>query len=331
MIACTGALHTTAQDGALDLSFNTMDVGLGNGDAALYGIEVRTIAVQPNGSMVVGGNFQSFEGITLKHLVRVLPDGSVDPSFAPTFMNSGINCVVIQPSDGKILVGGQFYQSLGAPYNHIARLNTDGTVDASFNPVVGPDFDVNSIALQADGKILIGGAFTSFNGTPRNHIARLNSNGSLDTGFNPTATPQNEVLTVVVDGNGKILVGGGFAAMPGTTHASIARYNSDGSVDVTFNTGAGATLGATAYGEVNCISVLPDERILIGGHFSMCNGGTRNNIAALLADGRLDAGFTIGTGSSAHIYAIAQQPDSLIRSAAISAATAPCSERPGST
>ncbi|MBL0129280.1 MAG: T9SS type A sorting domain-containing protein [Flavobacteriales bacterium] len=310
LMVTLGTTQAFAQDGALDLSFNPMDEGMGNGDAALYEPDVRAIAVQTDGRMLVGGGFGSFEGSTVKRMVRVLPDGSVDPSFTLGFLNSGINAIVVQPN-GKILVGGVFYQAIGSPYNHIVRLNADGSVDASFNPGVGPDFDVNTIALQPDGKVVIGGAFTSFNGLPRNHIARLNANGTLDTGFNPNAAPPGEVHAVVVDGNDKIWVGGEFAAVTGTTHKSIVRYNPDGSVDVSFNAGTGVTVGVSAIGRIRSMCILPDQRMMIGGGFSSYNGTIRNSVTTLLPDGSMDPAFT-GSGPGGSVYAVAVQPDSLI-------------------
>lgn len=301
-----------AQDGTVDPTFNPVDIGYGNGDAALYGMDVRSVVIQANGHAIIGGAFGSFEGAAARNVVRLLPDGTVDPSFAFAPVTASVNVLLIQPNDGKILVGGMFYQDQGAPHNHILRVHPDGTLDTGFNPGIGPDYDVNCMALQADGKIIIGGAFTNINGTTRSRIARLNANGTLDTSFDPTAAPTGEVYSVAVDGNGKILVGGDFSPIVGTTHSSIARFEPDGSLDLTFNAGTGARTGTTGSGDVNCITVLPDARILIGGYFSRYNSILRNNIAALLPDGSLDPDFTIGTGSSARVHAMARQEDGFI-------------------
>ena len=95
--------------------------------------------------------------------------------------------------------------------NYVARLNVDGTLDAAFNP--NPDSILGGIAVQPDGKILIGGAFTAL--TPnggsvisRNHLARLNSDGTIDTAFNPG--PNGFVRTILLQPDGRILIGGGF-------------------------------------------------------------------------------------------------------------------------
>ena len=101
--------------------------------------------------------------------------------------------------------------SAGQARNYIARLNADGTLDTGFNP--NADGYVYSIALQADGKILIGGCFTTIGGVTRNRIARLNADGTLDTGFNPNAN--GHVYSIALQADGKILVGGDFTTIGG--------------------------------------------------------------------------------------------------------------------
>src|SRR6185369_14420460 len=117
--------------------------------------------------------------------------------------------------------------------NHIARLNSDGTLDSSFLvPGSGVNGDVGSLALQADGKTVIGGVFTSVNGTTRNGIARLNSDGTLDTSFLAAGSGTNSsVLAIAVQSDGKIVIGGFFTSVNGTTRNGAARLNVDGTLD----------------------------------------------------------------------------------------------------
>src|SRR4051812_39455167 len=149
-------------------------------------------------------------------------------------------------ADGKILVGGSFTMLGGGgtgttPRNFIARLNPNGTLDSNFNP--GANALINAIAVQPDGKILVGGAFTMLGGitgtTSRNYIGRLNADGSVDTSFDPGANGSVDVIVVQTDG--KILAGGNFGGLGGSTGTTlrnrIGRINADGTVD-TFNPGA---------------------------------------------------------------------------------------------
>ena len=124
----------------------------------------------------------------------------------------------------KVLVGGDFttINNVGRP--RIARLNPNGSVDQSFNPGLGPDDTVRVITLQADGAILIGGSFTSVNGTNRNHLARLRLSGGLDTGFlSNQAGGDGPVLAMALQTDGSVVVVGDFTTFNGVTRNRITR------------------------------------------------------------------------------------------------------------
>ncbi|MBI4826670.1 MAG: delta-60 repeat domain-containing protein, partial [Nitrospirae bacterium] len=210
---------------------------------------------------------------------------------------SSVNSIALQ-TDGKILIGGAFTTIGEITRNGIARLNSDSSLDAAFNPNAN-DF-VSSIAVQADGKILIGGYFTTIGGVTRNRIARLNSDGSLDAAFNPNAN--DFVSSIAVQADGKILIGGAFTTIGGVTRNRIARLNSDGSLDVAFNPNASSS--------VNSIALQTDGKILIGGAFTTIGGVTRNRIARLNSDGSLDAAFN--PNANGNVNSIALQADGKI-------------------
>ena len=281
-------------DGTLDMTFNP------NANDFIDAIEVQT-----DGKIIVGGYFTALApnggaSVTRNHVARLNSDGTIDTTFDPN-ANDLVNAIAIQ-TDGKILLTGFFIAlapngGASVPRNTLARLNSNGTVDMAFNPV--PNLDVYAIALQADGKILIGGAFTSINGGgqfARNFIGRLNSDGTVDAGFNPNAS--NRVSAIAVQPDGKIVVGGafgGFAPNGGGSVARsyIARLNTDGTVDTTFNPNANNT--------VITLALQADGKVLIGGVFSTLtpNGGasvTRNFVARLNSDGTVDPGFDPAPG-----------------------------------
>jgi len=209
-------------------------------------------------------------------------------------------------SDGKIIIGGLFTFYNGTARNCIARLNTDGSLDATFNIGTGANSCVNSTSVQADGKIIIGGYFTSYNGTSRNRIARLNADGNLDVTFNPGTGANSCVNSTSVQADGKIIIGGVFTAFNGKFSNRIARLNHNGSLDNTFNPGTGANnwIYATA--------LQADSKILIGGVFSSYNRFAKNCIARLNVDGSLDSNFNLGTGANGVIRSIALQTDGKI-------------------
>src|SRR5207244_1242778 len=143
---------------------------------------INSMALQPDGKIVIGGDFTSVDGVPLNYIARLNSDGSVDNTFDPgAGADFLVNSVAVQP-DGLIVVGGAFTQlgTLGGSQG-IARLNPDGSVDTTFNAGSGANNTVNSVVLQPDGGILFAGIFTSVNQTRRIGLARLLSDGSLDT------------------------------------------------------------------------------------------------------------------------------------------------------
>lgn len=148
--------------------------------------------------------------------------------------NGPIYAILFQ-EDGKILVGGAFDTYDGISRNGINRLNPDGTLDATF--VQGPAANdaVYTIALQSDGKILVGGLFTTFDSETRNHLARLNTDGTLDISFNPSTDVNGIVDCIHVQTDGQIRVASSFPSHDGTSKKQLARINSDGSLDPTFD------------------------------------------------------------------------------------------------
>jgi uncharacterized delta-60 repeat protein len=174
----------SAQPGAVDTSFNP-GIGLGNN---LYS-NVRCFAELADGKLLFGGAFTTYNGSGRPFLARVVSSGELDFSFSPG-LNSSVECIVRQ-ADGKILIGGDFTSVAGTPRARIARLNDDGTLDETFDPGLGADRTVSSVVLQSDGKLVVGGAFTNFNGTDCGGIVRLNTDGALDSSFNVVVEPIN--------------------------------------------------------------------------------------------------------------------------------------------
>jgi uncharacterized delta-60 repeat protein/uncharacterized repeat protein (TIGR01451 family) len=284
-------------DGSLDAGFH---VGTGaNGG-------VITTSIQSDGKIIIGGVFSSFNGKARNCITRLNTNGSLDTSFhTGTGANSSIIASAIQ-SDGKILIGGAFTEYNGIARNYIARLNTDGSLDSAFNAGTGADNDVWTISIQNDGKLIIGGEFTSYNGTSRNRIARLNTDGSLDAGFNVGTGANNFVETSSIQSDGKIIIAGGFFSFDGINRNNLARLNTDGSLDHSFNAGTGPD------NTVFTSAIQNDGKILIAGLIGSYNGKVRNGIARLNSDGSLDETFNQGAGANGAIYSISIQDDDKI-------------------
>ncbi|MBV6405101.1 MAG: hypothetical protein GFGODING_01867 [Flavobacteriales bacterium] len=223
-------------NGSLDPAF---DSGLGfDYDPLLIRGAPEDLALQPNGWVVAVGPFQWYDGLSpfvgtiCRGIARIGPLGDFDATFehgsdwwnGTDGFNGSTRAVELLP-DGRILVAGSFTTYGGVTRNRVALLNDDGTLDGSFDPGAGADGTVHCIALQSDGRILIGGSFTSYAGTPRNRIARLNADGSLDATFDPGSGFDNTVYGLAIQPDGRLIVGGDFTTFNGTPRHGIARLS----------------------------------------------------------------------------------------------------------
>ncbi|MHB0858759.1 MAG: delta-60 repeat domain-containing protein [Anaerolineae bacterium] len=182
---------------------------------------VLTLALQPDGKILVGGAFSTLAGQTRNYIGRLNADGSLDAGFNPG-ANAVVLALALQP-DGKTLVGGEFTTLDGQPRGYLGRLQADGTIDTGFNP--GANGSVYALNLQADGKIVVGGVFVTLGGETRNRIGRLHADGFLDSTFNPGAS--SSVYALPVQPDGKLLVGGSFTSLGGQARSRIGRLSSD--------------------------------------------------------------------------------------------------------
>jgi uncharacterized delta-60 repeat protein len=197
-------------------------------------------------------------------------------------------------SDGKILVGGEFTSYSGVTTrNRIIRLNSGGTIDNTFQIGSGFDTIVRTLAIQSDGKILVGGEFTSYSGVSKSRIIRLNTGGTIDetfqigTGFSGSGL----VLDIEQQSDGKILVGGSIESYDVEPSLNnIIRLNSDGSVDTIFGDGFDGT--------VRAIKQQSNNKILVGGDFQIYSGITSNKIIRLNTNGSVDSTFGDGFAGS---------------------------------
>ncbi|MDB6053783.1 MAG: Delta-60 repeat-containing protein [Verrucomicrobiales bacterium] len=277
-----------AQSSLLDTSFTP-------GSGASGGF-VETLLQQPDGKILICGNFTSFNGASVANVARLNSNGTVDTTFNA---NPGywVRHMVLQP-DGKIVIGG-FFKSVGTQSRSlIARLNSNGSLDTTFDPGTGadgtlgtsitgnPDPFIFQLALQSDGKILITGNFTNYNGTVINGIARINSNGSLDTTFHVGSGLSTWGRSIQVLPNNQILVTGWFDNYNNSSHDRMALINPDGSPDASFHPYFGDR--TAVYTAVK----LPDGKYIAAGHSLNYSGLFTNEIRRLNIDGTTDESFT---------------------------------------
>ncbi len=271
---------------------------------------VRVVVVQADGKILIGGLFTALSPnggapVTRNNIARLNTDGTLDSAFNPN-ANGEVDAIALQ-ADGKILVGGYFNgaNSIGGQArNRIARLNPDGTLDNAFDPnasgMIGPV--VLSIAVQADGKILAGGSFTSIGGQSRNNIARLDATTGLADSFNPNPDSGSFISAIVVQSDGKVLTSGIFSSIGGQTRRNIARLDATAGLADSFN--------PNASDGVYAIGVQADGKILAGGGFVSIGGQTRHSIARLDATTGLADSFN--PNANGNVDSIAVQADGRI-------------------
>ncbi len=351
-------------DGTLDASF---DGPSGSGDGKFLlpigsGDDyANAVAVQPDGKIVLAGFCSNGSGYDFC-VARLNPDGTLDTSFdGPGGSGNGrfllpigtsddyATAVAVQP-DGKIVLAGNCSNGSNQDFC-VARLNADGTLDASFDgpsgsgdgkfllPVGTGDDYATTVTVQPDGKIVLAG-FCHSGSNQDFCVARLNSDGTLDTSFDgpsgsgdgkfllPIGTSSDYAYAVAVQPDGKIVLAG-YCSNGSNNDFCVARLNPDGTLDASFDGPGGSGDGkfllpiGTSNDVANALAVQPDGKIVLAGY---CHNGSNNDfcVARLNPDGTLDTSFDgpggsgngkfllpIGTGND-YVYALALQPDGKI-------------------
>jgi len=280
--------------------------------------------------------FSATNGVVIAQTITDELDGSFrSVEFANEFIritdlaNAGPNT----GNGDQFYVTGSFNYIEGNSVTDVARLNSDGSVDRGFTPrivsAIGRADKISAVSVQPDGKVLIGGNIRSVNGVTRTGIARLNTDGSLDTSFDPVFSFNGEpddvtVRAIELQSNNQILVGGFFKEVDGVVRDGVARLNSDGSLDTTFNfTGSlrgtlalaiqqsgqilvggfeglqrlsavavpDASFPASVNGTVNSIAIQANGDFVLGGTFSMASSESIGGAARFNSNGAINTSF----------------------------------------
>jgi len=300
-------LVKTTPSGSIDTSFN---IGFGFQNSGVG--PAQAVVVQSDGKAIIGVQSSQYSSSN-NSITRTDLSGSYNAGPGTTFnygigmgIANGVYTAVTQ-SDGKIILGGVFTTYSGSSTNttRIVRLNPNGTQDTSFVTGVGFNTDVYTIKVQSDGKIIVGGLFTTYSGSTVNYITRLNSDGTRDLTFNTGTAASSTVWKTHIQADGKIVAVGNFATYSGSSNPGIVRINDSGSKDTTFNVGAG-TVGAV-------YTLTPTgSQYIIGGGFTSYSGSANNYIARINSNGTKDTSFNIGTGFGSIVYGTAVESNGKI-------------------
>lgn len=266
-------------------------------DESTFGLNDASgaVQIQTDGKLLVAGAFTQYNGIAVPGIIRLNPDGTLDPSYKASNTIAPGSRLELKPNGKLLYYGLDPAVADGFPRN-VARLGMDGAMDPSFTlPADLGNTSVGLVAAPAGGK-----SYLVLNGGSQGYrLIRVNGDGSLDPAFQTVrvffadatvATPQ-PVLAIATQTDGKVLIGGGFNQVNGAAQAGLARLNSDGSLDTSYAVALTPPAALPTVGGVDTIFLLPDGRAVIGGTFDAVNGTTQRNFARLNVDGSLDATF----------------------------------------
>jgi uncharacterized delta-60 repeat protein len=317
-------------NGTIDTTFSTS-----TGFSSTTGTAIFSIGFTSDGKIIAGGTFNQYRGASIgQNIIRLNSDGTRDTTFSTGtgFVKSvldyfgSVNKVIVN-SDNKVLALGTYATYNLTAVRRICRLNTNGTLDTTFNSGgsgistinLTTESIVNSMIKDGNDKIIIVGAFnkyvTSSGTTTCSSIIRLNADGSVDTTFSLTTGFNDQALAVAIGSSNKIIVGGRFSTYKGTTANRIVRINNDGTYDTTFATGSGVngqTLATKTFniytnvfetarnGAIQTLSIDSSGNVLAAGVFNSYNGTGTTNIMRLSSTGTLDSTFvaTIDTANN---------------------------------
>lgn len=270
-----------------------------------------TVTTNNQGRIILGGGFSMFNGQPMKNIAQLMPDGRLDSTFDPGQGVNGRVWALAAETDNQVVIGGDFTSVDGVARNRIARVNSNGKLDAQFDPGAGADGLVESVEVMSDGRILVGGFFTKINEIGRTNVAILSDDGLVDPSFDPE-TPPAFVGHVARRAGDHILLGGEVVYDAGNPVAnitnSLSRYDLTGARD----TGFQVSVGDLFFNRVSDLVVQPDGKIVVCGLFLAVNGVPVSCIARLNANGDYDETFDVGSGASYWVFRVALQSDGKI-------------------
>lgn len=314
-------------DGSVDTAFKAA-VGTG-----ATGAGIGTVALQPDGKVIIGGTFNTWNGTSAGRITRLNADGTLDTTFNSN-IGAGISGGVgssagampmdfeIQP-DGKIVVVGDFTQFQSSMQEFILRLNSDGSGDAAFNTNVASIVDIYmyDVAIQSTGHLVVTGGNIGAGGITNAGIVRFTSAGILDGAFSTAvgtgaaAVAGGFTSTAAVLSDNSIIVGGKFAQFGSSTAGALAKLSASGTIDTSFGTsltiGLAGNMALSPYQSLNQILLQSDNSLLLGGCFLTISGVSSPGIARTTIGGQVDSTFgtKLGSGFNGCVRKMLPMPD----------------------
>jgi uncharacterized delta-60 repeat protein len=288
-------IHRLGSDGAIDAAFGT---------GPRTPLVVGSLAVLDDGSLFAAGDVDLRAGFVMHELLLIQPDGVQSPSPSLHPRSPGTVRVLRRTRDGCWLVGGDFDLVDGIISGGLAKLDEAGRVVESFEVGAGFDGVVEALTEDDTGRIIVGGAFSSYRGTTAPNLVRLTAQGEFDTSFQPGSGPNGAVRALLRHADGRVTVAGEFTTFDGAAAGRIVRVREDGSRDTGFTSTAGFSDAVTL------LHPWGPDRILAGGKFRGYGDTVCNGIARLMDDGTHDSGFVLSPSNNySPLYALGVSPD----------------------
>ncbi|MBK7146009.1 MAG: delta-60 repeat domain-containing protein [Xanthomonadales bacterium] len=257
---------------------------------------VYALAPMPDGDWIIGGEFESINGVARKNLARINADGSVDMAWNPG-ADDRVGALAANAT-GDVFVGGSFTSVGGFARTHLAKLTGASAVVSMWQPGVAPEA-VGALAVDSGGRLLVGGRFGS--GPSATYLKRFSAvTGAVDASF--SAAPDAWVRKVLVEASGSVLIAGDFANISGNARRGIARLDGNGQLLASFD--------AASNGTVTAIAIGSGGALYVGGYFTEIGGTPRSGLAKLGSTGSTDANWTPG-GINGPVNALTLEGDHL--------------------
>lgn len=294
------ALFRYGLDGAMDPTFS-----------AYTNSTIEDLVISSDGTIHIAGGFSQVNGSPAVRVAKLLQDGSLDPDFNVVVEpNTGVR-TLLPLADGSVIIGGAFTEVDGQPIRGVARLLGNGAFDPSFDPmavVTSTYVTVNAVALDSDGRIIIGGSFTLAGEPEQKNLMRILPDGSHDATF-PIGSGANSTVNVLARRpDGSMLVGGVFSSIGGQPRASLAALAPDGTLDPSFIADIRHPWGA----DVTGITQATDGDLLIWGRMLSVDGRSRFAVARLQPNGTVEPSFNPGKGAGGVVNGMAVMADGRI-------------------
>lgn len=291
-----GRITRLNANGSLDTTFNSnIGSGISAGVGSSAGAMPMDFEVQPDGKILVVGDFTQFQSSMQEFVLRLNSNGTADTTF-----NSNVASIVdiymfdvALQSTGHIVITGGNIGAGGVTNAGIIRFSSTGILDAAFSTAVGTGAAAvaggftSTATVLSDNSIIVGGKFSQFGNSTGDALAKLSASGTIDTTFgtsltagiagNMSVTPYQSMSEILLQSDNSLLIGGCFLTMNGVSSPGVARITTAGQVDSSF----GSKLGTGFNGCIRAMLAMPDGTVLTIGDFTTLNGAIANGIASL--------------------------------------------------